>query len=127
MEGMARLALEAKCVRTLSGRLVRFQFDPDDKSIVAYVKRLARNAPAQGTAADIVKRALVILGQRLKSNNAQVVNIIHDEVLVEAASGDAEEVADITSAAMTEAGREFLPNVPVEVKTHIASEWRRDS
>jgi DNA polymerase I-like protein with 3'-5' exonuclease and polymerase domains len=126
IDSMEREAVESNKVRTLSGRLIRFHYDPEDRDVTAYVKRLARNAPAQGTAADILKRALVILGKRLPAKNAQVVNIIHDEVLVEAPSGDAEEVASLVSAAMTEAGREFLPNVPVEVKPSIAPDWRKD-
>jgi DNA polymerase I-like protein with 3'-5' exonuclease and polymerase domains len=121
------MALETNSVRTLSGRLVRFQFDPDNKEMVAYIKRLARNAPAQGTAADILKRAMVILGPRLHQKNARVVNVIHDEVLVEAPASDGAEIAAITSAAMKEAGREFLPNVPVEVTPTIAPDWRKNS
>jgi DNA polymerase-1 len=125
MDRMARMALETNSVRTLSGRLVRFGFDPNNKEVVAYIKRLARNAPAQGTAADILKRAMVILGPRLRAKNARVVNIIHDEILVEAPETDAEEVTALTSASMKEAGREFLPNVPVEVTPSIASYWHK--
>lgn len=127
MDRMARMALETNSVRTLSGRLVRFLFDPNDSEMVSYIKRLARNAPAQGTAADILKRALVILGQRLRAKDARVVNIIHDEVLVEAPATAGAEIATLTSTAMAEAGREFLPDVPVEVTPSIAPYWRKNS
>jgi len=127
IDRMGREALENKSVRTLSGRLIRFNYDVKDSAMAAYVKRLARNAPAQGTAADILKRALVILGSRLHNIRAQIVNIIHDEVLVEAPADRATEVASIVSSAMTDAGRQFLANVPVQVEPTIGPDWSKDN
>jgi DNA polymerase-1 len=52
--------------RTRSGRLIRFVFDPADRTQVAATARLGKNAPIQGSSADIIKRALALLHEALK-------------------------------------------------------------
>ena len=47
-----------KQARTGSGRLVKFNFDPSDRQQVSMTQRNGKNAPIQGTSADILKRAL---------------------------------------------------------------------
>src|SRR5215217_4874920 len=47
-------AVENRYAKTLSGRMVRYRFDPEDKEAVGEVKRAGRNAPIQGTSADIL-------------------------------------------------------------------------
>ena len=46
-----------KQARTASGRLVKFNFDPSDRQQVSMTQRNGKNAPIQGTSADILKRA----------------------------------------------------------------------
>jgi DNA polymerase I-like protein with 3'-5' exonuclease and polymerase domains len=51
------------------------------------------------------------------------VNIIHDEIVVEADSDEAQGVAEKVERVMCAAGEEYLKTVPVKVETEIADEW----
>ena len=86
-------------------------------------QRNGKNTPIQGTSADILKRALRLLKEELRETNAKVVNIIHDEIVVEADADQAEDVAEKVERVMRVAGEEYLKTVPVKVETEIADEW----
>ena len=119
----ANRAVRERQARTGSGRLVRFRYDERDRQQISMTKRNGKNTPIQGTSADILKRALRLLREELRGTNAQIVNIIHDEIVVEADSGEAEEVALKVERAMVMAGEEYVKTVPVKVETEIADEW----
>jgi DNA polymerase-1 len=116
-------AVRDREARTASGRLVRFRFDEEDRQQISMTKRNGKNTPIQGTSADILKRALRLLREELKTTSGKIVNIIHDEIVVEALDSDAEEVARRVEHAMCTAGEEYLTTVPVKVETEIADEW----
>ena len=83
-------AVRDRQARTGSGRLVRFRYDEQDRQQISMTKRNGKNTPIQGTSADILKRALRLLKDELRDTNAQIVNIIHDEIVVEADADEAE-------------------------------------
>ena len=116
-------AVRDRQARTGSGRLVRFRYDEQDRQQISMTKRNGKNTPIQGTSADILKRALRLLKDELRGTNAQIVNIIHDEIVVEADTDEAEEVARKVERAMCAAGEEYVKTVPVKVETEIADEW----
>ncbi|HEV7798722.1 MAG TPA: DNA polymerase [Pyrinomonadaceae bacterium] len=116
-------AVRERQARTGSGRLVRFRYDEQDRQQISMTKRNGKNTPIQGTSADILKRALRLLRDELRGTNAQIVNIIHDEIVVEADADEAEEVAQKVERAMCAAGEEYVKTVPVKVETEIADEW----
>ena len=119
----ANRAVSERQARTGSGRLVRFRYDENDRQQVSMTQRNGKNTPIQGTSADILKRALRLLRVELKGTNAKIVNIIHDEIVVETAGDEAEEVARKVERTMCAAGEEYLKTVPVKVETDIAEEW----
>ncbi len=119
----ANRAVNERQARTGSGRLVRFRYDEQDRQQISMTKRNGKNTPIQGTSADILKRALRLLKDELRGSNAQIVNIIHDEIVVEADADEAEEVAQKVERAMCAAGEEYVKTVPVKVETEIADEW----
>lgn len=119
----ASRAVSERQSRTASGRLVRFRYDENDRQQISMTQRNGKNTPIQGTSADILKRALRLLKEELRDTNASVVNIIHDEIVVEADAGDAESVAETVERVMCAAGQEYLKTVPVKVETEIATEW----
>jgi DNA polymerase-1 len=86
-------------------------------------QRNGKNTPIQGTSADILKRALRLLKDELAGTSAKIVNIIHDEIVVEADASEAEEIAKRVERGMIMAGEEYLQTVPVKVETEIADEW----
>ena len=119
----ANRAVTERQARTASGRLVRFRYDENDRQQISMTQRNGKNTPIQGTSADILKRALRMLKNELSDTNARVVNIIHDEIVVEADAGEAESVAEKVERVMCAAGQEYLKTVPVKVETEIADEW----
>jgi DNA polymerase-1 len=121
----ANRAVTDKEARTGSGRLVKFNFDPSDRQQVSMTQRNGKNAPIQGTSADILKRALRLLNDELRQTSAKIVNIIHDEIVVEVDEDEADAVAQTVERAMCAAGEEYLVTVPVKVESQIASEWTK--
>jgi len=71
----------------------------------AFGERVARNAPIQGTAADIIKLAMIKVFERLKSEKptAKLILQVHDELIVECDESDATEVCKILSDEMQNA------------------------
>src|SRR5947208_3051266 len=118
----AHRAVDEKQARTASGRLVRFRFDEQDRQQISMTQRNGKNTPIQRTSADILKRALRLLKDDLRDTSAKIVNIIHDEIVVEVDEGESEEIARKVEGAMCSAGEEYLQTVPVKVETQIASE-----
>ena len=121
----ANRAVNEKQARTASGRLVKFNFDASDRQQVSMTQRNGKNAPIQGTSADILKRALRILNDELRDSSARIVNIIHDEIVVEVDESESEDVARKVERAMCVAGEEYVTTVPVKVEYQIASEWAK--
>jgi DNA polymerase I-like protein with 3'-5' exonuclease and polymerase domains len=121
----ANRAVSEKQARTASGRLVKFNYDPSDRQQVSMTQRNGKNAPIQGTSADILKRALRLLSDELRNTSARIVNIIHDEIVVEVDETEAEAVAAKVERAMCAAGEEYLQTVPVKVESQIACEWTK--
>jgi DNA polymerase I len=121
----ANRAVSEKQARTGSGRLVKFNFDASDRQQVSMTQRNGKNAPIQGTSADILKRALRLLNDDLRNTSAKIVNIIHDEIVVEVDEGESKDVAQKVERAMCVAGEEYVTTVPVKVEWQIASEWAK--
>ena len=119
----ANKAVRERSARTASGRLVRFRFDSEDRQAVALAQRNGKNSPIQGSASDIFKRALRLLHDKLRDTSACVVNIIHDEIVVEADASDTEAISQKVEDAMCAAGEEYIKKVPVKVETQVADEW----
>lgn len=71
----------------------------------AFGERVARNMPIQGTAADIIKIAMVKVDRRLKAENMQAHLIlqVHDELIVEAPDNEAEKALEIVTQEMENA------------------------
>ncbi|MCS7079102.1 MAG: DNA polymerase I [Chloracidobacterium sp.] len=110
-------------VRTLYGRLRRM---PDLQSrnftLRARAEREAINAPIQGTAADLMKLAMIAVADQLPRvfPRARLVLQVHDELLLEAPAEDAPGVAALVKTAME--GVATL-TVPLVVETRIGANW----
>jgi DNA polymerase I-like protein with 3'-5' exonuclease and polymerase domains len=120
-----RRVISDRMARTASGRLLRLRFDENDRQQIASAKRYGVNMPIQGTSADILKRALRLLHDDIDGTSAKLINIVHDEIVVECDAAEADKTADKLTAAMTRAGGEFVSKVPIKVDTHIADEWAK--
>ncbi|HJQ23162.1 MAG TPA: DNA polymerase [Blastocatellia bacterium] len=116
-------AITERQSRTRSGRLITFSFDSGDRAQVAANQRLGKNAPIQGSSADIIKRALALIYDALHPFDARIVNCIHDEIVIEAAEAQAAEVALLLDHQMVAAAHEFISSVPVTVDAIISDAW----
>ncbi|MBK9315768.1 MAG: hypothetical protein IPM55_16205 [Acidobacteria bacterium] len=109
--------------RTASGRLWIFRLDPHDRQQYGSLKRVGKNAPIQGTASDIFKRAMASLDMALLGLDARIVNSIHDELVIECEESIAQEVKEIVVDRMVRGAKEFLVRVPVTVEAMISDAW----
>lgn len=85
-------------------------------------ERVAMNAPIQGTAADIMKIAMINVFFRLKREDlkSRLILQIHDELLIETAPDETDKVSDILTTEMEKA---VELSVPMEVDCHTGSDW----
>ncbi|MFN3870210.1 MAG: bifunctional 3'-5' exonuclease/DNA polymerase [Aquificaceae bacterium] len=86
------------------------------------------NYPIQGTGADLLKLSVLMFDAELKKHGirAHVINLVHDEIVVECDQRDAEKVKEILQKAMLNAGKIVLKRVPVEVEVVINKRWEKD-
>lgn len=88
----------------------------------AFGERVARNMPIQGTAADIIKIAMIKVYERLKERNlaARLIMQVHDELIVEAPENEAEEVSEILKIEMENAVK---LSVALTADVHSGRTW----
>lgn len=93
-------------VSTLFGRRrVVAELSASNKQTVAFGERVAMNTPIQGTAADIMKRAMVAVDERLTRENyaAKLILQVHDELLIECPESEKESVCALLKEEMERA------------------------
>ena len=124
LQRTANRATRDGTLRTLAGRVRKFGNSPvtDDRGAM---RREAMNYPIQGSSADIAKLALAYARKELKDIDANLINSIHDEFVVECAEELAPEVSQRMKRAMTGAGEKLLKKVPVEVEVATSREWTK--
>ena len=76
-----------------------------------------------GLAADGMKAALVILQKRLEGLDAELVAVIHDEVIVQTPPPLADEVHGIVEQAMIDGMRTFVSAVPITAEAVVGRSW----
>ncbi len=110
-------------VRTLLGRIRRVsQLNHPNRQVREMMKRIAINSPIQGTAADMIKLAMIRIHRRLEEERlpAFLVLQIHDELLVEVEA----DAVDIVKAVVEHEMKHALPlRVPVEVDIGVGRTW----
>ncbi|MBE6694920.1 MAG: DNA polymerase I [Ruminococcaceae bacterium] len=95
------------------------------KMMQEFGKRVAMNSPIQGTAADIMKIAMLNVDRRLKAEglDAKIVMQVHDELVIEAHKDCAELAADLLKAEMENA---VLLPVPLTVDVSVCRRWSEE-
>lgn len=75
----------------------------------------------------MTKLACILFREKQKENNAfdlyQVVNLVHDEIVVEAHKDYAKEAQSILGECMTKAGTAFVKKIPMLVDLHVGDKW----
>ena len=94
--------------------------DSRNVSVRQAAERVAINTPVQGSAADMIKLAMVRLDEALRETGADLLLQVHDELVVEAPVGEAEAVAEVMRRVMEDA----VPlDIPVQVDIGIGDNW----
>jgi DNA polymerase I-like protein with 3'-5' exonuclease and polymerase domains len=129
LDNSAKKALKEGYSETVGGRKRYYDIsqannNPRERSAI---ERKAKNAPIQGTNADMTKLALVYIREEFKKRglDAMLVNTVHDEIVVECAEEIAEEIAKLVHDCMVKAGTYYLTTVPVEVECGVADFWKK--
>lgn len=93
-----------------------------NKNLQSFGERVAKNTPIQGTAADIIKIAMIKVYNRLKESglDARLILQVHDELIVEAKEDCAEKVALLLKEEMENAVK---LTVPMTVDVNIGKTW----
>ncbi len=116
-------ARERGAVRTLSGRMRRLP-DMTSRNFArrSFAERMAMNTPIQGTAADIIKRAMLGAHAALRARRlgARLILQVHDELIAEAPEGEAAEVASLLRRCMEAAGG---LDVPLRADASVGPNW----
>mgnify|MGYP000868752579 CR=1 FL=1 len=120
-----RISVCKRECRTASGRVLHLHFDEKRQGSVNSAMRNGVNMPIQGTSADILKRAIKLIHDSNKGTSAHLVNIVHDEVLLECDEHEAEQTARRLEDMMIAAGKEYVKTIDIKVDAVVAKEWRK--
>jgi len=123
MEDTKLLVKKDKSVQTLLGRK-RAVWDSDSQNQVRRdaAERMAINMPIQGTAAEMIKLAMIRIDKDLKENNlkSKLILQIHDELLLEVHNNEIDYVTEMVVKHMKDA---IDLDVPIEIDCGVGSSW----
>jgi DNA polymerase-1 len=121
-EVVARARMEGYTQTMLGRRRYLPDLTSDNRQRREMAERMALNAPIQGSAADIIKIAMLAIEKRIAASGlrSRMLLQVHDELLFEVAQGELDQVRDIVAAAMRGA---FELTVPLEVSMGTGRSW----
>lgn len=123
MENTIEQAKKTGYVTTYYGRRRYLpELSNSNGNLRAFGERVARNAPIQGTAADIIKIAMIRVYERLKAEqpDARLILQVHDELIVECNEENAEKVCDLLEYEMENAAKLA---VKLTAEAHYGKNW----
>ncbi|MEM9234568.1 MAG: DNA polymerase, partial [Pseudomonadota bacterium] len=128
MDDTIAFAREHGFVETIFGRKAHApNINSKQHTLKNFAERQAINAPIQGSAADVVKRAMIRVPAALKDAglSGQMLLQVHDELLIECPKKEAEDTAALLKEVMEAATSPALSiSVPLEVEAGIGMNWQ---
>lgn len=127
-EYISKVIEEAKTKGYVLTMLNRRRYIPEanasNKIVKALGERLAMNAPIQGTAADIIKLAMVNVYNKLKelNLNSKLILQVHDELIINVVKGELDIVKKILKEEMENT---IKLSVPLDVDVNVGEDWYR--
>ena len=121
MQEAVAQAKEAGYASTMLGRrrYIR-EMASANRNIRSFGERAAMNSPIQGTAADIIKLAMIAVEKALEGMESRLILQVHDELIVEAPEHEAEEAARILKAEMEKV---MVLDAPLRADVSIGRSW----
>ena len=127
MDDTKEFAKEHSFVQTIYGRKCWVQgIKAKNPAQRGFAERQAINAPIQGSAADIIKRAMISMPEALSNAGlkAKMLLQVHDELVFECPENEAEKLISVAQQVMQNATLPSLQlSVPLEVEARAASNW----
>lgn len=128
MESLIENARKAKCTESLMGRRRPLpDIDSKNPTLRMFAERVAVNAPVQGTAADIMKSAMVRVDRELQAHKCEsrILLQVHDELVLEVKKGEEEEVKRLVVEQMESLKETPLKelSVPLVVDSSFGKSW----
>jgi DNA polymerase I len=128
MDRTKKFAHDKGYVETVFGRRIHYpEINTKNPSMRGFLERAAINAPIQGSAADIIRRAMIRMPQALREANLEATRMllqVHDELIFETKAAEAKVALPIIQRVMEGAA---LPAVhlavPVQVDAKAAANW----
>ncbi|MDR7125812.1 DNA polymerase I [Pseudotabrizicola sp. 4114] len=124
MSETVKFAQGSGYVQTLFGRKIHTPEINAKGPTAGFAKRAAINAPIQGTAADVIRRAMIRMPDAITHLDAKMLLQVHDELLFDVAEDDAAELTRIAKAVMENAHHPVLTlKVPLTVEAGQGLNW----
>jgi DNA polymerase-1 len=127
MEAMKAEARRSGFVKTLFGRKVHYpEINTKNPSLRGNYERAAINAPIQGSAADIIRRAMIRMGPALEEAglSARMLMQVHDELVFEAPYEEVGKTMEVARGVMEQAPEPALKlRVPLKVDARAGDNW----
>jgi DNA polymerase-1 len=123
LRGVVEQARQVKYTETIDGRRRPFpDLDSPNRVLRENAERAALNAPIQGTAADIMKRAMILVDSAMRAQQlkSQMLLQVHDELIFEVAPGERDALEALVRTQMDNAA-DLL--VPLEVHIGFGGNW----
>ena len=132
LQGIADFAVRNRYSYTITGRKRYFSIPdgshPEYKKIIGSVRRQAANTYIQGSAADVTKLAMKLTYDELnkKGLDANLVLIVHDEIVLDVEESIAKEVAELLEKCMVLGFSSYFKTIPMMVDAVIKNFWSKD-
>ncbi len=128
MDATKKFAHETGYVETVFGRRIHYpEINTKNPSMRGFLERAAINAPIQGSAADIICRAMIRMPAALKAeklDSARMLLQVHDELVFEVRSAEAETLIAVARQVMERAALPAVQlAVPIQVDAKAADNW----
>lgn len=127
MDRTKALAHEQGYVETIFGRRIHLpEINSKNQAHRSFLERAAINAPIQGSAADIIRRAMIRMSDELKQVklDARMLLQVHDELIFEVPEKQAKKTCELVSRVMSAAAAPAVElSVPLDVDANAADNW----
>lgn len=128
MESTKKTAHEQGFVETIFGRRIHYpEINTKNPSMRGFLERAAVNAPIQGSAADIIRRAMIRMPSALEDaglGSARMLLQVHDELVFEVAKSDVDKTLAVVTDVMEAAPDPRVSiSVPLKVDANAATDW----
>ena len=124
MDKTIKFSKENNYVKTLFGRVIHTPEINAKGPMAGFAKRAAINAPIQGTAADIIRRAMIRVPDAIKDLPAKMLLQVHDELLFEVKEEFSQDLVDKVQSIMETASLPFLKmDIPLSVDAGHGLNW----